>query len=439
MAVPTLSKEAEQRIIRAAGDTVDLVLGGMDPTDAVVKAATDLNLPQGHSRLVARAYNVAKTNQQRESGTSILEKTAEFALADGDAAEARLFPKSFKKAACTDVSVDYLLPPTFLTKRREELGFAERTKAASEILAAEQKPATIGSTSYVSNKTASLIEEQTRVQFEKARAESSAAFDKLASLFSDLQSFFQTTKQADYVDTVGHAALMCNQSSLLALALIRPCLSDTVKQAKESSAMHSQRQAQYVLLSAIRDASQDWATKRQTMNDKRASLADKLPKMEARKLVSESILGDMTVKSANEFVSSMIGNLTGATAGQKIKEIGEQSPLFNNEHAYNSAVDTIHDPDHEATLKNIRTQAMLHSLMLHDPVIKGHAPHEVLNAFNELSETAPRLSDQVLIMQPLLRKRLTQGVMDPFEVSQIMQMDKQQGQRPAAGGSGSIM
>ena len=91
---------------------------------------------------------------------------------------------------------------------------------------------------------------------------------------------------------------------------------------------------------------------------------------------------------------------------------------------YPSAVDAIQSPDHESKLKNIRTQAMLHGLMLHDPVIKGHNPEDVINAFNEISETAPRLADQVLIMQPLIRKRLSQGVLDPFEVHQIMQMNQ---------------
>jgi hypothetical protein len=435
MSVESISRAAEQRILQATGRTVDLVQTGYDPTAAVVKAASELSLPAGHSRLVARAYNVAKTNQQRELGNTILEKTAEFPLADGDAAEAELFPTSVQtKKACTDVSIEYFLPPTFLTQKAASESLIQNTKQAAELLGSEvrETPAP----ERFNSKTAYAKSQQARILYEQVRAETSQAFDQLSSGFSDLQSYFQMAKQADYANTIEHASLTGNTSALLAMALVRPALAETIKTAKASKAVHSQRQQQYILLESIKSASSEYAKKLNQLWLQKAALEETLPRISPKRLGSESILG--AEKTAAGFMSGLLGSTAGSTAGNAVHDAASGSPWVNSEKAYGAAVDAIQDPEHESQLKNIRTQAMLHSLMLHDPVIKGYNPNEVLNAFNEISQTAPRISDQTLVMQPLLRKRLSQGVLDPFEVSQIMTMDKQQA-KPAAGGSNSVL
>jgi hypothetical protein len=86
----------------------------------------------------------------------------------------------------------------------------------------------------------------------------------------------------------------------------------------------------------------------------------------------------------------------------------------------NQNMSALTDPQHESNLRNIRMQAMLQDLMTNDPVIAGYDPEETLSAFNEIGEASPRAADQRLVMQTLLRKRLSQGVLDPFEVDQLL-------------------
>ena len=82
------------------------------------------------------------------------------------------------------------------------------------------------------------------------------------------------------------------------------------------------------------------------------------------------------------------------------------------------------DPEHETALRNIRAQSMLHDLVLNDPVISGHDPSEVAQAFNELADVAPQFVDSPAAMQALLRKRLEAGQMADFDVKQLLDMEK---------------
>ena len=63
-------------------------------------------------------------------------------------------------------------------------------------------------------------------------------------------------------------------------------------------------------------------------------------------------------------------------------------------------------------------------MLTHDPVLSGYHRDEVLGAFNEVSQLAPRASQQPLLMNALLRKRLQQGALDPFDVGSIVSTEK---------------
>jgi hypothetical protein len=82
------------------------------------------------------------------------------------------------------------------------------------------------------------------------------------------------------------------------------------------------------------------------------------------------------------------------------------------------------DPAHATELQNIRAQGVLHDLLLNDPVISGHDPHDVTLAFNEIAEVAPQSVSSPATMQALLRKRLEAGAMADFDVAQLVNMEK---------------
>lgn len=87
------------------------------------------------------------------------------------------------------------------------------------------------------------------------------------------------------------------------------------------------------------------------------------------------------------------------------------------------------DVEHETALKTIRAKSVLHDLVLNDPVISGHDPHDVTMAFNDIAELAPNLVDSPGVIQSLLRKRLESGSLADFDVKQILEMDKLRAER----------
>jgi hypothetical protein len=88
------------------------------------------------------------------------------------------------------------------------------------------------------------------------------------------------------------------------------------------------------------------------------------------------------------------------------------------------AMASLTDPEHETELRNIRAQGVLHDMMLNDPVVSGHDPHDVALAFNELADVAPGFVDSPGAMQALLRKRLEAGQMADFDIKQLVDMEK---------------
>jgi len=85
----------------------------------------------------------------------------------------------------------------------------------------------------------------------------------------------------------------------------------------------------------------------------------------------------------------------------------------------------LQDPGHTAKLRNMQTSALLTDLMANDEIISSYDPVEVIHHYNEISQIAPRASGQEGIVRAVLRKRLAggQSAIDPFEVSQLLDME----------------
>lgn len=84
----------------------------------------------------------------------------------------------------------------------------------------------------------------------------------------------------------------------------------------------------------------------------------------------------------------------------------------------------LEDPRHKNELRKIQSHAMLNSMMTdpNDP-ISSHSPDEVIRAYNELSQLAPRGAEMSAVVRPLLRRKL-EGHVQPFEVKEVSDIEK---------------
>jgi hypothetical protein len=130
---------------------------------------------------------------------------------------------------------------------------------------------------------------------------------------------------------------------------------------------------------------------------------------------SDPIVLDCFSKEASPFMWGAAGGAVKDVLGGIAKSVAPPTDKLMQQ-----SMNTLTDPQHEATLRNIRTQAVIQDLMANDPVISGYPSNEVLGAFNEIGGLSPRSTDQRLVMQSLLRRRLAQGALDGFEINQLL-------------------
>jgi hypothetical protein len=122
-------------------------------------------------------------------------------------------------------------------------------------------------------------------------------------------------------------------------------------------------------------------------------------------------------------VAKGYGNVASGTAGA-LNPTGFMRHVFSSlpgqgiskEKAY----DVVADPLHERRMQAIQNQAVLHDMLANDEVVSGYHPDDVLKAYNEISQAAPRAASQPAMLRALLRHQLAQGQLDTHDVDQAV-------------------
>ena len=86
--------------------------------------ASQRAIPPGHISLMVAAYNTGRTTRHREAHSSLLDKAADFPIADAPAILERLYPSKVKSAAAIEresgVQVGFSLSPSWYTRITHE-------------------------------------------------------------------------------------------------------------------------------------------------------------------------------------------------------------------------------------------------------------------------------------------------------------------------------
>lgn len=448
-----LDKAAEERLLGAIEKTAALVNSGVHPNDAIAKAAQEDGIPPGHLSLMVHAYNTGRTTRQRQEGSSPLEKAAEFPLADLSAVLEQVYPSQVKTAAAIErdaaVSLEYALPPSGMLARRrrqellkqaESIDWRRWSHGDQEVIATP--PEAYPTEPAVRMKRAYCEAERLTRDIAEARRQEAEAFDKLAHTFGEITEYFRrpgaspipVVKEQAYLLHGGKASQLIDE-----IVRVTPGLAKMAqhKAGQVSNYLPAADGEVYGLISefldqvdAYRKIKQAHATLRQTNQERAEALL--APFVDR----PTSVLGEEPSSIKQATAGSMASLLLGATAAQTLGFGGGggagASPAPQRGGGYNKLT----DPSHEARLRNIRAQAMLQDLIANDPTISQHDPTETLQAYNDIVAMAPRTADQNILMQPLLRKRLTQGSLDPFELDQLLGMEQKQRNINATTGEG---
>jgi hypothetical protein len=466
-----LSKQAEAKLLGAIEQAAEYANSGMSPNDAIIKSASEANVPAGHINLMVHAYNTGRTTKQREAGDNALEKAADFQLADAAVVLQALYPETVKTSAeivrSQVVSPEYAISPQGMLARRQDL----MRKAAAAAAALPEKTYIppprddhAAARRVQSEKVAALrVREETRREATVAYQHAAEAMDKLAEYFrrpgnmsfGDAQREVHLRLGDDGVNVLDKVAGVYPQFLKQAATLQNHFGDDDVyglvddvleavhrynelKPVEEKTAEKKNSEPPAVVTGSILDAVtlQPLALKqayeptgagRWAYGDASAGSSPALERMfpapsappEEKTDRRQWQINTPKTKQTGLILPTAIGvamgkQLSGLT-GDMMKD-----PTDIRKTQY----DKLTAPDHETALKNIKAQATLHDLLLNDNVISGYDPSDVANAFNEISNVAPGIVDSPAVMQALLRKRLEAGQLADFDVKQLLEMDK---------------
>lgn len=446
MAKP-LSKTDQARLLAAIEKTAQYVNDGYDPNEAVAAAVKDHGVPAGHISPMVHAYNTGRTTRQRVTGDSVLEKAADFELADIDRVRELLYPTEVKTAAAreqaTAVDVTYALPPTGVLERHQRL-----EKLAASLAVNWRKlngveitpPPAYPREPTQAMKRAYCQAQQKERRADEARRQMRAAFDKLAEDFAALTDYFRSPSSLPLTVVREQAALVYGDKGE---QLMDELVKVTPGLRKMSRAVPAGPipwvGAPFDLIDRIVDGLADYREKRaayeQISHTARRDMEALLRPFAPR--VPESILGGALSTDSEKQAGTLTDILAPVALGSSIiNNFRRATKPKDTAQLEQQALEQLTDPEHEATLRNIRAQSALQGLLATDPII-SQQPQEALDAYNEIVEASPRAADQTMLLRSLLRQRLTQGNLDAFQLDQILGMEDKLRKRDTSLGVGT--
>lgn len=443
----TISPDTSRKLATAADSICSLVDSGVSATDAAVKVARDNGLTEGQIELVCRAYNAGSVTATRENGDSLEDKTAAIGLADIAAVKAAVFQKTASAVHSVDVHPMYALGATSFAKTASVSVDSTATKSGYCTCGCNGKPECV---KVVESRTKSANRQLAREKLAQlgnvkhallnAQDNAQIALDKLSRTFSMVSDASKGTITAYYYK---YASQKYGELGQKVMDTVSTVLSPLQEDAYENFKTASVKQhaplsgGLHAEVDATCDAFIKWAMAEEEFPFKvltlRYEIQQLVPEVVKQAAKSELRLLDDEENDREELekTADIIGTAIGTMMGQG----GGQSPGVTSapDSADRDMLLRLSDPNHEAKLKAIRVQSMLHDLAKNDDIISSYTPQEVSSAFNEISQSAPKVISNAALLRANLRRAL-QGNLSPFEAKEILASQALLNNRPTPGG-----
>ena len=442
-----LSKEAEEKIVSALNQVIDLVNDGVSPTDAIAKVASAEKLPAGHINLMVNAFNIGRSEAQRKGSSDLFEKVSEFELADASQVLERMFPAVVKSSGVLErdeaVSSQYSTAPRFLLERAKRQKLAHATRVIDWSMT-PKKPDPLPRDPHTAVKRAYARLVDHKRLLEETRRAAQHFFDEANGMIEKFAEYMKRPQAPLFREVRENAVIMFGEKA--AALLDRLAKVHRVLTKQSALGRNDPIDGACEAVGKILDKIESFELARKAY-DKVAAEHEKVAEKIVRPFVSVfpkhgSVIDSLSTKSASEDQGSsnrasadsslmhpLAAKLTSGMFSATRDVLG--SSLSGLADSFSSPPSLLQqrlkshitDPQHEAQLRLIQTEAMLHDLMANDEVISGYDPNEVIEHFNEISQLAPRASNQEGLMRSLLRKRLQTGAFDPYEIEMLLKIE----------------
>lgn len=421
MAKP-LSKKAEQQLLEAIDnictDLAEKQASAAQLVEAAVKQATAFEFGPDMIRLMCYGWNNGAVANRRETSQGILQKTAAFPILDAEQVIDQVLNRETKEAT---VASDYLRAPVQQTRLSLQCQATGREKSA------EQTPVEVPFEKRY-GQAARLNEE-----IKAARSALRFAEEQLLHKIAQIGEYFKRDSTRQWLFDEVDYAVRQKHGSLAGSVMqsVADYNNYTVKAAnlKPRKAVDWTKAPFTWVGEAIKLANDVTALQSEFVSTammNRYKIAKLLERVEEEAPQSKTSIFDqqrpeenfeekLALLSGGLSDLSVIGGLLGTMAG---------GPPKSKEMMVDDTLNDLNDPVHDEQLRQIRTKAMLYSLLNNDSVLSSYKPQEVLGAYNNLSALAPRASRQPLLATSVLRRWTTQGGIEPFEAKEIGDIEK---------------
>lgn len=397
-----------------------------DPSAAIVKLARRRNLTAGETSLVLRAFNIGRTNLQRESAESLLDKTAEFPLADPDRVRAGLAAASGNQLEKTAEPVtDYMFPPIGAIRR-----LSDRPRLAEIPKTTPPTPRTVdkGYTPYLQALS------QGEILLRKKRAAIAASERRVVTAVGKLAAYFRRTDSAPFAAAAELTEVMHGSVGKQLFDAVRTADPGVARVRRGKVAAADELDATQAPFPEVRQCLrllEDHGASQQALQQAYADVGETLkqasgdlpqPASEDAFLVAAE--PDWTKVASGMGVGTPLGVIGTLAAGNRLlSSLPKKAPATEANPDVQGLLASLNDPEHLEQLRQIDAEDALQNLVLNDPIISGYPASAVADAYNQAIRTSPSAATQPLVLQPLLRKQLQQGQLDPYDVNTLLEIE----------------
>jgi len=396
----------KERLMGLVRKTASLVNQGVEPTDALVKAASDGDYPAEYVLRAAESYNGAAHLAHFKSASTEVRGNS-FPLIDAQEAVRRVLDSVQlpAKAAADPLSLkvelgSYLGDPSW----NDEVVF--ESKAASAPSFEEMQ------------KAATALDRAERFAIEQARATHEAA---LTGLASNIEAFRSKTSSISTNRKAHWAREMLERHGKEAVDAIVLAVGVSEEECTKLA-------ADRIGVFSIGVAEVDSLNSLVGHFEHCRSLEMKVAQAEHDAYVNRLERTDLLNEAAGIKKSNIISMPQPSEALSSLLSAGYETP---SDAIRKGVMEGLMDPDFRDRLERIDRARMLHKLIKTDPIIAAKPANDIEQAFAEVNSIAPAAAKHEPLLRSMLRRRLESGQqIDDFSLNQMLTMeDRIRGQR----------
>lgn len=395
-----ITPENKERLVKLINKTASFVNNGMDPTDALVKAASDGEYPPEFIMRAAEAYNGAAHLAYFKSA-SIEDRGNSFSLADGEKALSKILNSvDAKNKIAEKTSFAYVSESqSFFDSQPVDDSFILSSKAASNPVPCFNEL----------QKNAAALSKHEKLSVEILRNRYNEACEGLAN---SIKYFKEKTAGVSSYRRAHWARETIEKHGKEALDVVSLATGVTGKDCEKLA----EDRVGYFSLGIEELNSLDSIVKNYNQT---ALLNSKLAQAEHDAYVN-GIERSTLLNVAAGIKKSALPIDPEAAVGKMIP--GSDA---TKEDIQRGALESLADPDFVDQITRIDNALNIHKLMKTDPIIGGYAPKELEEALGEIYSIAPTASKQTPLLRSMLRRRLEAGdQIDDFSLNQMLAMEE---------------